>query len=262
MAPQLKIEKLTDRNIDYPENKKIPEPLPKLPFRMLLVACSGSGKTLTVGNMLARREFAYKKIFKENIFLFSPTFELDDPSMHGVDIDEENLFKTFDESVVEDIFEDQKKLINRWGKQKAPHILLIFDDMVTMLNQSKTSTLTRLFFSARHWKISLILTTQSYKNTSKAIRLNCSHMTVFKCNNKERDLIGEENILDVDVWREVYGMATSAPYSFLYVDNTKQVRERFFINFTERLIIDEVHADPEQEGNQGEIQSFDPEGGD
>ena len=56
-------------------------------------------------------------------------------------------------TVVEDIFEDQKKLINRWGKQKVFHILLTFDDMVTMLNQSKTSTLTRLFFSARHWKL-------------------------------------------------------------------------------------------------------------
>tara|TARA_B100001094_G_C18094681_1_gene752385 strand:- start:227 stop:1057 length:831 start_codon:yes stop_codon:yes gene_type:complete len=245
----LKIRKLTEKNTDYAENKKIPEPLPKLPARVLWVAASGSGKTLCLGNMLARKEFGYKNIFKENIFLFSPTFELGDPSMHGVDIAEENVFKTFDESVIEDIFEDQRKLVQRWGKEKVPHILVVFDDMITMLPQSKMSTLTRLFFSARHWKISLFLTTQSYKNTAKAIRLNCSHLMIFKTNNKERDLIGEEQILDMDVWRQVYHMGTSDPYSFLYIDNTKQVRERYYIRFEERLVIDEIHVDEEKERN-------------
>lgn len=248
----LKIKKLTDKNTDYAENKRIPEPLPKLPSRVLWVACSGSGKTLCLGNMLARKEFGYKSIFKENIFLFSPTFELGDPSMHGVDIAEENVFKTFDEGVIEDIFEDQRKLVQRWGKAKVPHILIVFDDMITMLPQSKQSTLTRLFFSARHWKISLFLTTQSYKNTAKAIRLNCSHMMIFKTNNKERDLIGEEQVLDMDVWRQVYDMGTSDPYSFLYIDNTKQVRERYYIRFEERLVIDEVHVDEEKERNLDE----------
>ena len=66
---------------------------------------------------------------------------------------------------------------------------------------------------------------------------------IFKTNNKERDLIGEEQILDMDVWRQVYHMGTSDPYSFLYIDNTKQVRERYYIRFEERLVIDEIHVD-------------------
>ena len=70
MAPPLKIEKLTEKNTEYAENKKIPEPLPKLPARVLWVASSGSGKTLCLGNMLARKEFGYKNIFKDNVFLF------------------------------------------------------------------------------------------------------------------------------------------------------------------------------------------------
>ena len=56
------------------------------------------------------------------------------------------------------------------------------------------------------------------------------------------------------------GMATKEPYSFLYVDNTRQVRERYFVRFEERLLIDEVHVDESKEPeNQGEIQSFDPD---
>ena len=75
---------------------------------------------------------------------------------------------------------------------------------------------------------------------------------IFKTNNKERDLIGEEQILDMDVWRQVYHMGTSDPYSFLYIDNTKQVRERYYIRFEERLVIDEVHVDEEKEKNLDE----------
>jgi hypothetical protein len=253
MGP-LKIVKLTDKNTDYPENKKIPRPLPTLPMRALFCASSGSGKTLTIGNMLGRREFGFKNIFKRNIFLFSPTFELDDPSMHGVDINSDNQFSTFDEAAIAEIMEDQKRLIDRWGKQKAPHVLIVLDDLITMLPQSKQSILTRLFFSARHWKISLILTTQSYKATSKAIRLNCSHMIIYKTNNRERDLMGEEQVLDIPLWRSVYNMATSEAYSFLYIDNTKQPKDRYYVRFEDKIVLDDVD---QTDANAGEKQSFD-----
>jgi len=252
MGP-LTIKKLTERNTDYPENKKIPRPLPTLPCRALFCASSGSGKTLTIGNMLARKEFAYKSIFKKNIFLFSPTFDLSDPSMHGVDIEEGNHFTTFDEAAIAEIMEDQKRLIDRWGKQKAPHILIVLDDLITMLPQSKQSLLTRLFFSARHWKISLILTTQSYKATSKAIRLNCSHMMIYKTNNRERDLMGEEQVLDIPLWRSVYDLGTSDPYSFLLVDNTRQPKDRYYVRFEDKIVLDNVD---QTEDNAGETQSF------
>jgi len=242
----LKIEKLTEKDTVYKENAQIPEPLMRLPFRALLVACSSSGKTLTIGNMLARKEFAYKKIFRDNIFLFSPTYELGDPSMHGVDIDEDHVFKDFDETVIEEIMADQKATIKRYGKSKAPHVLLVFDDLIAHMPQSKQSLLVKLFFSARHWKISLILTTQSYKHTPKAVRLNCSHMMIFKCNNKEKAQIGEEQVVDLPVFFAVYDMATKQPFSFLYIDNTKPIRERFYIKFEERIVLDEVEEGSEE----------------
>ncbi len=239
----LKIEKLTDKDTKYKENESIPEPLPKLPFRALLVACSHSGKTLTIGNMLARKEFGYKKILKENIFLFSPTYELGDPSMHGVELDEEHVFKDFDETAIQEIMQDQKDIIKRYGKTKAPHILLVFDDLIAHMPLSKQSLLVKLFFSARHWKISLILTTQSYKHTPKAVRLNSSHMMIFKCNNKEKTQIGEEQVVDIPVFDAVYEIATKEQYSFLYVDNSKPIRERFYVRFEERIILDEVEEE-------------------
>jgi len=242
----LEIQKLTEKDTKYKENDLLPEPLPKLPFRALLVACSHSGKTLTIGNMLARKEFGYKKIFKENVFLFSPTYELGDPSMHGVDIDEDRVFKDFDQVVITEIMDDQKAAIKRYGKSKAPHVLLVFDDLIAHMPQNKQSLLIKLFFSARHWKISLILTTQSYKHTPKAVRLNSSHMMIFRCNNKEKGQIGEEQVVDLPVFFAVYEIATKEPFSFLYIDNSKPVRERFYVKFEERILLDEVEDAAEE----------------
>ena len=85
-------------------------------------------------------------MFRQNVFLFSPTYELGDPSMHGVDIDEDRVFKDFDEVVIHEKMADQKSAIKRYGKSKAPHVLLVFDDLIAHMPQNKQSLLIKLFF--------------------------------------------------------------------------------------------------------------------
>ena len=41
-------------------------------------------------------------------------------------------------------------------------------------------------------------------------------------------------------------MATKEPFSFLYIDNTKPIRERFYIKFEERIVLDEVEEGSEE----------------
>ena len=41
-------------------------------------------------------------------------------------------------------------------------------------------------------------------------------------------------------------MATKEPFSFLYIDNTKPIREQFYIKFEERIVLDEVEEDSEE----------------
>ena len=52
------------REQKYIENDLIPDHMPKVPFRMLCVASSQSGKTQTVGSLLRQDEFKYNKIFQ------------------------------------------------------------------------------------------------------------------------------------------------------------------------------------------------------
>ena len=73
-------------------------------------------------------------------------------------------------------------------------------------------------------------------------------MMIFKCNNKEKTQIGEEQVVDIPVFDAVYDIATKEQYSFLYVDNSKPIRERFYVRFEERIILDEV-----EEKNDGSM---------
>ena len=66
------ITKLTDKDVSFKENKLIPEHLPKLPFRCLMVAASQSGKSLTIGNLLSKKEFGYRQAFrKKHLYVFA-----------------------------------------------------------------------------------------------------------------------------------------------------------------------------------------------
>ena len=237
------ITKLTDKDVSFKENKLIPEHLMRVPFRCLMVAASQSGKSLVIGNILSKKEFGYKQAFKKNIFMFSPTYEMHDSSYHGVALEEDNVFKDFDEQVITEILEDQKKLIKRWGREKTPHCLLIFDDLIASMPQGKQSLFVKLAFSCRHYNVSWICAVQSYKHTPKAVRLNVSAMMIWKTNNKERTQIAEEKVIDVPVFQQIYEIATKPQFGFLYVNQTKSVRERYYSSFTERILLDEVEIE-------------------
>ena len=153
---------------------KVPEHLPQVPFRSLYIAPSFSGKTLAIGNLLTNSTMNYNKIFGKNIFIFSPTISLGDPSLHGVEIDEDNIYEDYREDIIEGLIEEQSKIIKEYKKQKAPHLLLILDDIITSIPDTKKDILKKLFFSARHYKISLIVTSQQFNQVPHGIRLNAS----------------------------------------------------------------------------------------
>ena len=64
-----KIYKLKDKTDQYTIKK---DNIPNLPFRMIAVGSSGSGKTSTaIGNLLLRSEFYKDDFHPENIFIFT-----------------------------------------------------------------------------------------------------------------------------------------------------------------------------------------------
>jgi hypothetical protein len=208
--------------------------LPEPPFRLLIVSPSASGKTVLLSNLISGEQFPYAKYFGKNIFLFSSTFALGDSSMQSTtNLQDKNVFSTLDIDVLMGIVEDQQSIIMSYGKEKAPPILLVLDDVAQMLDHRAKETLKSLFFSMRHSKISLILLIQSYKSIPRAMRINATDLVFFAiANTSERTCIAEEMPCDMHHFQSILDNATSEKWSFLVVHNKNQMERRFQKRFT------------------------------
>ena len=100
--------------------------------------------------------------------------------------------------------------------------IVIFDDFVTEKNQNP---IVEYFTGGHHRNCSFIYLSQSYFNTPKPIRLNCSHFCIgeFPTKHEQNSICNE-----LGVTREQYENATCKPYSFLYVDKPKKKVARNF----------------------------------
>jgi len=218
--------------------EKVDKILPQMPFRILVVGNSASGKGVLCNNFLgSNTQFPYKNIFKKNIFLFSSTYALGDKSLVNMEIPEENTFDNLDEDIIRQILLEQKLNISEYGKDRCVPILILLDDVLTQLSHKKNSIVRELFFSSRHYLISLFFMVQSYRSVPKPMRTNCTHLIFFQTNNtKERNSIIEEQNAPTKIMEQILDDATEEDYSFLVVNNKvhdKNLRfqKRFSLNY-------------------------------
>ena len=232
---------INEIEIKAPEIKKneleIPPILFQPPFRVIVIAPSNSGKSVLISNLISSRDLPYRKFFKKNIFIWSSTFHLDDPSFSLSDnIEKDNVFNEYNEQSVMEIVNEQTGIIKQYTKKKTPHLLFIFDDVVQDLKQSKQSVLNKLFFSARHYSISLILLSQQYKMVPRSVRLNASDIIIFQTgNNSEIQKIAEEQAIPVDRFKQILKDATTEPFSFLVIHQKLPIKERYQLRLSNHI---------------------------
>ena len=202
-------------------NDKIPSILFQTPFRVLIVAPSNSGKTVLISNLISNPELPYRKIFKKNIFIWSSTFSLVDESFSMSDnIEPSNIYDEYNEESVMTIVNEQMNHIKKLGKKKCADLLFIFDDIINDLPPKKQSIMNKLFFSARHYCINILLLSQQYKMCPRPVRLNASDIILFQTgNNSEMKIIAEEQAIDANEFIRIYKDATKEPFSFLTIHN-------------------------------------------
>jgi transcription initiation factor TFIIIB Brf1 subunit/transcription initiation factor TFIIB len=64
-------------------------------------------------------------------------------------------------------------------------------------------------------------------------------MVILRVNNIEVKALAEEQQVDTDIFEEMYRTATAEPYSFLFINLTKPIPERYYERFDHRLEIEE-----------------------
>ena len=202
--------------------------LPDMPFRMLMIGNSGSGKNTTLFNILANKKFPYMKKFKGNIWVIAPTLKLE-RRWEMIGVPEDQMEEDADK--IDEFIDEVKEHQENTGYKPC---CIIFDDIIPVLNQSNKSGVNKLFISMRHWNMSGVILSQAYRQgIPKVCRLQATSMIIYKVNNKEQMAIYEENCpeLSFDDFQDLFKEATKERYSFLQINYDNKEEDRYIKNF-------------------------------
>ncbi len=232
--------------------------LPPTPLRGVILGPGGSGKSLCLVSMVLD---LYRNAF-ERIYVFSPSVHIDSvwaPVKSYIENElkvdgskEPFFFDTWDPSVLNEIVETQKRVVEECKKQKIKQlygILIIVDDFADSPNvvhsnsgaASGGSMLNTLFVRGRHLACSTLIATQKLRLISSTIRVNVQFMLVWRlCNRLELQSLLEEisAVYDMKTLERMYQMATDEPYSFWYILFTARKKEdMFFLRFEQKMVL-------------------------
>jgi len=193
-----------------------------LPFRMVVVAPSGSGKTNFILNML--QKFSSGKGTFNTITIITknkqePLYEwLEDKTKKTVKILEgiENIPK-----------------LDSFNKEDQ-HIV-IFDDLVLEKDQKKMN---EFYIRGRKKGVSVCYLSQSFYKIPKVIRTNCNYFVILKLSGKrDLNLILSEFELGVSKKElmDMYEYATKEKFNVLLIDVEAPKEKKFRKNFLEYI---------------------------
>ena len=195
----------------------------KIPFRMIIVAPSGSGKTNFLVNLIA--------IFSQGKGTFA-----------SITI----ITRNKDEELYNWITSKNDQIQIKEGLNNTPKLddfdkefnhLVVWDDLVLSKDLSMVEN---YYIRARKFGVSCIFISQSFYKIPKNIRGNCSYMVILKLSgNREVKLILSEFGLGVskEELLQLYEYATAEKFSPLIIDMESPAEERFRKGFKEILAI-------------------------
>ena len=174
-------------------------------FRMLICGPSNSGKTNLLLNMIySLLTFDKINLFSKNLHQYQYQGFLKDfverinPKV-GYEV-----IEAYDDEIIplEELPADNQKIV-------------VFDDLLCEKNQN---SIINYFINGRHKNCCVIYLSQTFYKVPKDIRVNCSHLCIFRLDPKENKRIANE----IGVDHNTLDRATDEKYSFLYYDKPKK----------------------------------------
>ena len=226
-------------NLDKFVNKNNENEDEDWPFRMLIIDPSGSGKTNALLHLIQNLidTNPIDKIYLYAKDLSEPKYEF------FINNREESGIKYFNDPTAfiehSNIMDDVFKNIDDYNIERKRKILIVFDDVIAEIMNSKNfkSIIKELFIRCRKLNISIAFITQSYFRTPKDARLNSTHYLLMKIQNrKELRSTAEEKSANIDYkdFLKMYYYCTSERYCFMTIDARPNATMVFRKTFTER----------------------------
>jgi hypothetical protein len=212
MIKDLTILKVKQTNSNLKRFDKLDDRLLKPPFLLIFQGSVRSGKSNLIMNMIYNDNM-YHKAFDQVIFI-SPTIH-QDLTLEKMREDDE-IIKLDDPEDLDDIL---KKIVDSQQEEENEndHLLLVIDDCLGYIKSG--SYLNFLCTRYRHYRLSLIITSQDFRSIPNKIRQNATGYIIWKTNNqKELDKIIQEFGGMFKDFLLYYNEATDKPYNFLFMN--------------------------------------------
>ena len=196
------------------------------PFRSLIVAPSGSGKSNFITNLISF--FCKGKGTYDSIFIFCKS--RDEPLYQFLGDKSKGLIE---------VHEDLEKLPALNDLKPNEQTLIIFDDMV--LDIKKHNTIQEYYVRGRKRGASVMFLSQSYFGTSKIIRQNINYLVVLKLGGTRdvNTILRECSIgLTKEQLLSMYKEATREKFDVFIINLDKNANERYRKNFLQYFRIE------------------------
>lgn len=218
----------------------IPAPLPNFKTRsnfiMSIIACTGSGKSVLIANMI---RIYYKNIFDHVYFCSSninDNNEVYDKAYSSIIFDELRTFNNINNTIINYIKTDIEN--DEHFDKKDFRSLLIIDDLISEVANNKNNELIKFILKSRHLKCSVLIVSHKYNMIPTIIRNNLTHIILFRSkSNIELEAIYKGIIdIDQDTFKRIYHDATGENHSFLYSVLNKNP-QLYYKNFDTKYIL-------------------------
>jgi len=142
-----------------------------------IIASRRSGKSVITRDLLYKEFIRRRKL--KNIYVVSPTIHNGDYSF----LNDTYKYTEFDEEFLDKILKRQEQLIV--SDPKGDHdSIIILDDIVKSTDQKTKDILSRLFTLSRHYRLYIVLISQSLRHElTPIIKFNSDIVIIFKTRN-------------------------------------------------------------------------------
>jgi hypothetical protein len=201
------------------------------PFRLVVVASSGGGKSSFIYSMIKDKKMYGGFFDKILIWNGSPRY-----NAQYQKIDNTEVFNHFNEEEINNTVNEIREMQEKRKSEGLRYyrILFIFDDYSSkgLVHRNSINVIDDVFCSGRNAGISIIVTAQVYNHINRNCRMtNLTHLIVLGVNKKMIEEIADEHQSELatpeDVIKIYKDVRVKDPYGALIVDYQRNQKERF-----------------------------------
>ena len=220
--------------------------LPNVPFRMLIIGRSGSGKSSILSCAVALPSWYGNDFEGDNIYIFtgSPGDDKMERLIEFKEIPNGNVFYDWNDNEVSMIYDTMVEDWNEAVKEgKRPKDTLFIIDDLSFTNKfrsesAKNSMMNKLYQNARKFNGSVLVTSQKYSSIATPVRENANCLITFSATNKQMALMESDfNYLpNQKDFERIFRKATNEKHGFLFVNVDAPMNERYLNKNFESLL--------------------------